>query len=157
MIRTAVIDESGLYRYSLTREWSGLRRMAWIMLNASKADANIDDPTIRRCIGFSNSWGYGGIIVVNLFAYRATDPKELLKVDDPIGSDNDYYIRQAVINAELIVAAWGAHRMAELRGAEVKLLVRLETIEILRCLGKTKSGAPKHPLYIPSDTRLEKF
>ena len=148
---------SRLYRYSLMREWSELRRVVFVMLNPSTADEATDDPTIRRCISFAKKWNYGGIEVVNLFAYCASDPKLLAGIVDPIGRDNNEYIVQAINEAGLVVAAWGAHRSAVTRGAEVKAILKLHAGEILRCLGKTKSGAPRHPLYVSSDKALERF
>lgn len=89
---TAGISECGTYRYWLCREWSpGLDSLVWLMLNPSTADATQDDPTIRRCMGFARRWGYGGITVVNLYAYRATNPRDLLTAADPVGPENDRY------------------------------------------------------------------
>ena len=153
----AIIDETHQYRYSLTREWSSLRRVVWIMLNPSTADARQDDPTIRKCVGFARKWGYGGIEVVNLFAYRATNPNALAKFSQPIGLDNDFYIRRAVNNnAGLVIPAWGANPFAKDRVLPVHRLL-FEVKEIIRCLGITKSGAPRHPLYVPYDTRLKVY
>lgn len=93
MIKSAIISECGKYRYSLSRIWDENKaNVLFIMLNPSTADGDVDDPTIRRCIGFAKSWGYGGIYVGNLFAYRATDPKELLKVENPIGFENIHHL-----------------------------------------------------------------
>src|SRR5262245_19133112 len=96
--KEALISPCGLYRYWLTRTWdNSLRRVCWVMLNPSTADAEQDDPTIRRCVGFARSWGAGGIIVVNLFAFRASDPKALLRAADPVGPDNDGHILKSVL------------------------------------------------------------
>ena len=115
MIKSAEISPCGLYRYSLTRKWEAWKgTVNFIMLNPSTADAQEDDPTIRRCIGFAKAWGYGGIVVTNLFAYRATNPKELKKVDKPFGEHNHLYqLEAAVISSELTVCAWGAHGLQE--------------------------------------------
>ena len=153
--KSAVID--GVYRYSLIRQWDEFVRVVFVMLNPSTADAKKDDPTIRRCILFAQKWGYGGIEVVNLFAYRTTNPKELERVPDPIGRDNDFYIRQAVNRCGLVVAAWGANPIAIHRAMPVVGLIKTEAGELLRCLGKTKSGAPRHPLYVPAEQKLESF
>lgn len=107
--RGALISECGLYRYRLWRRWGIGPHATWIMLNPSTADADLDDPTIRRCIGFARAWGFSAIEVVNLFALRATNPRELGRSADPIGPDNDRHLSEAGRAAELRIAAWG-HR-----------------------------------------------
>ncbi|MDJ0713917.1 MAG: DUF1643 domain-containing protein [Prochloraceae cyanobacterium] len=108
MKKGALIDPTGLYRYSLWREWdANAPKITFIMLNPSRADATVDDPTIRRCINFASSWSYGFLEVVNLFAYRTSDPKKLHLVEDPVGQDNDRYIQRAVSEAKVVVLAWG--------------------------------------------------
>jgi hypothetical protein len=122
------------------------------MLNPSTADAAIDDPTIRRCIGFAKREGCGGLVVVNWFAWRATDPKELYKTTAPIGPENRWHIKQA---AELcrgpLIAAWGANHLVKPLLMEIPELTGGRQ---LMCLGKTKDGAPRHPLYLPTDAPL---
>jgi hypothetical protein len=148
----AVLSTCGFYRYQLRRTWSTARPPAvFIMLNPSTADASQDDPTIRRCIGFARAWGYGGIVVVNLFAWRATDPSQLLLAPGAVGPDNDYYIRQALEQAGIVVAAWGSHSFATSRIPAVHQLV-LESGNRMLCLGTTKEGHPRHPLYVPAAT-----
>lgn len=149
----AVISDCDLYRYRLFRRWRQEDRggVLFIMLNPSTADDSVDDPTIRRCTGFTKAWGYGGFEVVNLFAFRATEPDELLNADDPIGPENDEHIRDALAYSDFVVCAWGAHKMAESRAAAVLRIIR-EQDRVPHCLGVTKSGAPKHPLYIAGDT-----
>lgn len=164
MISSAIISPCLNYRYSLIREWDQGPRALWIMLNPSIADASIDDPTIRRCIGFSQSFGrgrddldtrYGSLEVVNLFAYRATDPKDMAAAKargvDIVGPENDRHIIEAASRASLTVAAWGADKLAPLRCVIVHKLVAPHA---LHCLGKSKSGAPKHPLYLASNSEL---
>lgn len=149
---TAVFSEDRRYRYRLTRTWgSSGTHATWIMLNPSTADAMDDDPTIRRCIGFTRSWGLDGLIVVNLFALRATNPRELAACADPVGPFNDRFIRESVHPWSVVVAAWGAHPLAVGRGAEV--LRGITTAAVSR-LGVTKVGAPRHPLYVRSDAPL---
>lgn len=151
MLKDAVIDQTGMYRYSLRRIWNtDLPKVLFIMLNPSTADDQEDDPTIRRCIGFAKYWGYGSLEVMNLFAYRATDPSELRKVVDPIGPDNDIHIFRAAIQTDLIITAWGTHGPVLGRN-----LVVMENLYSFRtyCLGVSKGGHPKHPLYIPGDQR----
>jgi hypothetical protein len=146
----AIISPCGLYRYSLRRCWDETRTgVAFCMLNPSTADALKDDPTIRRCIGFAKRWGFGSLEVVNLFAYRATSPADLWPLADPIGPENDAHIKNAVGRASLIVAAWGIHGTHRRRGEDVAA-----RWQEAKCLGVTKDGHPRHPLYIPSVTPL---
>jgi hypothetical protein len=119
------------------------------MLNPSTADANVDDPTIRRVIGFTAGLGFGGLMVVNLFALRATDPAELARHPDPVGPHNDTYIRAAAAEHGTVMLAWGAHPSAQRREAAVLSILRDSGARLL-CLGTTKSGAPRHPLYLPA-------
>jgi hypothetical protein len=149
----AVFSPSRAYRYQLSRTWGTASSLTWIMLNPSTADALTDDPTIRRCTGFAKAWGYGGLTVVNLFALRATDPRELTVHARPVGNDNDWFIRDAVHHFALPVAAWGAHPMARARGAEVAAMLDAAGIR-LTCLGTTKAGHPRHPLYVRADAPL---
>jgi hypothetical protein len=148
MLKEAIIDPTGQFRYSLWRIWNpDFPKVLFIMLNPSTADADIDDPTIRRCIGFAKSWGYSSLEVVNLFAYRATDPDELKKCDDPVGPDNDKYICHAAESAHKIVLAWGTKGVLRGRNREVLNMVERYSPE---CLEITANGHPKHPLYIGS-------
>lgn len=150
MQRDALFDSSGVYRYRLSRVWAlDGRAVVFVMLNASTADATRDDPTIRRCIGLARAWGYGRLEVVNLFAYRSPSPDALLAVDDPVGPDNDDYLRQAAADAALVVAAWG--NVGALRGRDRAVLEMLAR-RPLHCLGVTLRGQPRHPLYVRGDT-----
>lgn len=152
IVRGAALSEDGVYRYQLSRMWSPAPRDVWIMLNPSTADADVDDPTIRRCMRFSRDWGAGGIVVVNLFALRATDPNELRRHPDPIGPDNDAAIARAVTIARArggnVIVAWGSHVMAVHRGRHVRDLVG----DPLLCLGTTRGDHPRHPLYVRAST-----
>jgi hypothetical protein len=144
---SAVIDETGKYRYLLLRSWDVYaQHVLFIMLNPSTADACQDDPTIRRCISFARQWRYGGIAVVNLFALRSTDPRELLRAVDPIGHENDAHIVRAVERSSLIVAAWGTRGALKGRDKQVIQLIQ-EIRKPLYCVGLTKDGHPRHPLY----------
>jgi hypothetical protein len=152
--RTAVFSPSRAYRYKLSRTWAtGGNHVAWIMLNPSTADAMTDDPTIRRCTAFAKAWGFDGLSVVNLFALRATDPRELAVHARPAGADNDWFIRETAQGAPAVVAAWGAHAMARRRGAEVARMLDADGVGLL-CLGVTKDGHPRHPLYVHGDAPL---
>lgn len=144
-IKDAVISPCGRYRYRLSRTWDARKLpLVWIMLNPSTADAEVDDPTIRRCVSFSKREGAGGLEVLNLFALRAPDPKQLRVAPDPIGPDNDEWIRQVLHPHTRVVAAWGEHGRHLDRGPTV--LRTLSGLDVL-CLG----DKPKHPLYIKGD------
>lgn len=148
----------GDYRYLLWRTWDGaLPRMLWVMLNPSTADETTNDATITRCVGFSKVWGYGGLDVVNLFALRATRPSTLRQVADPIGPENDRYITQALSRAGGIVVAWGEH--GGFLGRDRAVLERLaqHATQALYCIGVTKNGSPRHPLYVAGSTRLRAY
>lgn len=152
-LRGAIIDGSGLFRYRL---WRALGqpaegRVLFVMLNPSTADASVDDPTIRRCIGFARRWGAGALDVVNLYALRATDPGELRRAADPVGPDNDRHIVEAAREASIIVCAWGAHPFARRRAAHVSGLLRAVGTP-LECLHVTADGSPRHPLYVRGAT-----
>jgi hypothetical protein len=128
------------------------------MLNPSTADTNTDDPTIRRCVGFARGWGYGGILVVNLFALRATNPRQLRSHTNPVGRGNDRRIAAAVTEMDLVVCAWGSHPLAARRAETVlRILRRFRACPEIRCLGITKDGAPRHPLYVKGDVHPTPF
>lgn len=141
----ATVSPCGGYRYSLTRTWQpSLPSVLWIMLNPSTADAEQDDPTLRRCQHFAHAWGYGGIYVVNLFALRSPDPRALRMHYDPVGPGNDLTIASMLRSATVgrVLAAWGAHGSLRHRDATVIGMAR----RALYALGLTKDGMPKHPL-----------
>ena len=144
------------YRYLLTRRWDVLLPpLPVVMMNPSKAGAFIADPTITRCAGFARRERYGGLEVANLYAFRATDPDDLLAADDPVGPDNDRMLADLAGVAPLIVVAWGAlaARMPGGRSAGVARILTGNGAE-LRCLGTTKGGHPRHPLYVRADAPL---
>jgi hypothetical protein len=167
--RWATLSDDGLYRYWLRRAWTDTRptttdAVLWIMLNPSKADAHEDDATIRRCIGFTDTWGHAALEVVNLFGYRSTDPAGLLAAKDPVGLENELHLRSALRRARVpgvpIVVAWGAgspllHSGAGLhvRVAGVKQLAQEEGV-VLRSLGVNKDGSPRHPVRLAGSTLL---
>lgn len=161
---SAVVSECGAYRYRLGRVWDkSLPEVAWCMLNPSTADADDDDPTIRRCVGLSQSWGYGGIVVVNLFAMRATDPKELKRATSPVGPDNNQHIRDVVDSVRRVIVAWGSvvtsldKPSIRNRDAAVLTLLRRSEALFVGHVGLTKDGHPRHPLYVKGDIRPEVF
>lgn len=152
----ATFDSTRRYRYLLTRLWDEARpRVAWIMLNPSSANADRDDPTIRRVVGLSRDWGFGGIDVVNLFALQTHRPERLREEPDPVGPRNDETIIAAVADCSDVIAAWGDHGVVVnpatgvARCEEVR---RLVGVTPLRCLGTTAKGQPRHPLYSKAGT-----
>lgn len=159
---SAVISDDGLYRYRLDRWWgpesegAGSTRLPFIMLNPSTADADVDDPTIRRCMGFARREGFHGITVVNLGAGRATNPDDWAAMDDPEGPENLAYLHDVAETAGHVVAAWGAHPHAVNLGTFVLRMLRHAAIPVL-CLGTTKAGAPRHPLYVKGDQPLTAY
>ncbi len=140
---------TGDYRYLLWREWgSNLKTVSFIMLNPSRADAQINDPTITRCINFAKSWGYGRLEVVNLFAYRTPKPSLLKRAAEPIGKDNDRYILESVNRSNRIILAWGNNGTWQQQ--DFYVLQLLKNHNHLYCFGITKKGCPRHPLYLRS-------
>ena len=165
MRRTATFDPTKRYRYQLGRSWDSTHpRVTFVMLNPSAADAYRDDPTIRRCIGFAKAWGYGALTIVNLFAYRTADPRELARAMNPVGPDNNRalrrvrgdYERRARSGADTVVAAWGIHGGWLGRDGEVLELLAGGPAP-LKCLGLTMNGHPRHVLYLPGHLRPRRF
>lgn len=155
VVKGAEFSECRTYRYALWRDWdwqSYGNRVMFIGLNPSTADETEDDPTIRRCIGFAKSWGFGGLVMMNAYAFSATDPKVMKAADDPVGPGNDEAFGYRQTQCGLIVAAWGAHCTPE-REKEVCNAIR----KPIYCLGTTKAGRPKHPLYLRADTERQLF
>src|SRR5689334_17759017 len=141
----ADFDPSGIYRYRLWREWEPYRpRIVFVMLNPSTADAERNDPTIRRCLGYAMRWGFGSLEAVNLFSYRSTKPQNLKTAADPIGPYNDDRLLEAVQRADQVLLAWGNWGSLLNRGEAV--LSILSGKAPLYCLGQTRSGHPLHPL-----------
>lgn len=151
----AVISACGLYRYRLDRRWGAGPVMGFIMLNPSTADAQVDDRTIGRCRKFAEREGCGALMVVNLFAFRATNPEDMADADDPEGPENRHFIENMIERVDgPLVAAWGRHWMAD----ELVSDWVVETAgERLMCLGKTRQGRPRHPLYVKGDAPLVPF
>jgi hypothetical protein len=156
--RGACMSTCGTYRYALWRVWDRRRpRITWVMLNPSTACGTMDDPTTRRCIRFSAAWGAGGLTVANLFAARTTDPALLADFDDPVGPLNDIYLRNALAAENMyVVCAWGAQAWVADRAAVVRCLIHT-TGKSAYCLGTTKEGHPRHPLYVAASTPLVRF
>lgn len=145
----AAFSDCGQYRYRLWRTWDVEKpKLGFIMLNPSTADETEDDPTIRRCIGFAKDWGYGSLVVGNLFALRTTDPENLYDHPAPVGPENDTHLQEIVVESDRIVAAWGTHGAFQGRGQEVADMFEDQLV----ALDTTKDGHPAHPLYQPADT-----
>jgi|SRR6266487_5021827 hypothetical protein len=159
----AELSPCGTYRYLLGRRVGAAQRgLLLVCLNPSTADASLDDPTIRRAVGFTRREGCGVLEVVNLFAFRATDPAALRTARDPVGPANDRLIAAAVGRAAVVVVAWGVvHRQLAWRAGEVAAAIR-QQLPVLGhrgpfCLGTTANGSPRHPLYVRSDRPLERW
>ncbi len=153
MVGDAVFDKAGKYRYSLSRIWNAEgAKAAFVMLNPSKADATLNDPTITRCIGFAEKMGCGSLEVVNLFAYRTAYPKELRVCVSPIGKLNDQYISAAVETANFVVVAWG--NWGQLHGRDQEVLQLVASKSPVFCFGITGKGHPRHPLFLSYEVDL---
>ncbi len=145
----AVFSPGKRYRYALWRIWEEEKGIAtFICLNPSTADATKDDPTVRRCINFAKSWGHGGFCMANLFAYRATKPKDLKNAGYPTGTENDDWLKTLQLGSKIIVAAWGTLGNYKGRDQHVKKM-----IPGLHYLELSKKGFPKHPLYLKGDLK----
>lgn len=164
---SAAISDCGMYRYDLVRRMNPTgfrRRCTFIMLNPSTADADQDDPTIRRCMGFATRWSCGTLAVLNLFAYRATSPSDMKGAADPIGPDNRKHFKHWLgdtydfleARKDIVVCAWGVHGTHRGQDRVVMDWLREWRAEP-QCLGVTKDGHPKHPLYVAGDTPLQPF
>lgn len=155
MNKDTIFSPDRKYRYTLWRFWdSNPNFCMFIGLNPSTADETLDDPTIRRCIGFSKAWGYGAYCMTNLFGYRATDPKVMKQQSDPNGEDNIQHILRCASQASIILAAWGNH--GSYLNQDLAVINALKSIKVnVHHLGLTKENQPKHPLYLKKDLRPE--
>ena len=152
----AELSKDRVYRYTLWRVWDMEKLvLAFIGLNPSTANETEDDPTITRCVNYAKAWGYGGLFMLNIFAFRATDPQAMKAASDPVGQDNDRWIIRVADKVKIVVAAWGNHGEFMDRGkAVIELLHEFD----LYYLGKlTKGGHPGHPLYLKADLTPELF
>lgn len=165
-MNAAHFSECSRYRYWLQRDISPpveriRSRCLWVMLNPSTADCTVNDPTIGRCMGFTARWGFDDMEVVNLFAWRDTNPKMLLLPKTKpiaVGPDNDDWIRLRARDADLVVCAWGAHKFVKERSVDVLAILKKHVPPaLIGCIGRTRDGYPKHPLYVPAGTLLEVF
>jgi len=146
----ATFDDTRTYRYTLGRRWAkGGRRVCFCLLNPSTADEKVLDPTLTRCFGYAKRWGFNAMDVTNVFGLRSTDPKGLREVEDPVGPGNDAAIVKLARRADLVVVGWGTH--GRLHGRHERVLDLLNPACEPMCLGVTKGGYPKHPLYLRAD------
>lgn len=158
--RKTIFSPDRRYRYTLWREWPGadlfnqsiIGYVMFVGLNPSTADEMVDDPTIRKCVGFAKRWGFCALCMTNLFAFRATEPRKMEAEKFPIGSENDKWLVDCARGASAIVAAWGTRGAFMGRDEEVRKL-----LHGMKCLRRTQHGFPEHPLYIPYDTPLTDF
>lgn len=157
MKNDALLSTCGSYRYWLTRSTATMDCFdsvaIFVMLNPSTADASLNDPTIRRCIGYAKAWECRGLVVANLYALRATDPKELLAHDDPVGPGNDQHLAGLAEQyaQDRIICAWGANARPNRVARFQELMQSRGAADRLYCLGTTIAGAPRHPLYLRKD------
>lgn len=154
---SAVFSECGAYRYALWRDLGmlGEGTVTFVMLNPSTADAEQDDPTIRRCVHYAERWGFGRLAVANLYAYRATNPKALYGVEDPVGPENDHWIQELASDAAEVIVAWGAQR-GPIPGRDGRALELIDAAGLIpQALELTDGGYPRHPLYVRGD--VERF
>jgi hypothetical protein len=150
---SAVFSSCGTYRYTLTREWlTGEGTVLWIMLNPSTADATQDDPTVTRCIRFTQQWGHRRLAVANLYAYRSTNPDLVPFLgDEGVGPDNNFWIVSLAREADLVIAAWGARARPERAAAVLDLLADITAVHALKITAATNPPQPRHPLYLKGD------
>ena len=148
------------YRYMLSRTWAdGFLTCLFICLNASTADAERNDPTITRGVGFARDWGFSRLLWTNIFGLRSNDPKRLYSDSDPIGPENDTWIMKSALESDFIVVGWGEHGVYRNRGRAVLEMLNAPAV-ISRagrphCFALNKSGQPRHPLYLPRTARPE--
>lgn len=154
MERDAVISDCQKFRYQLTRIWDRTRPKLMIVgLNCSTADTRKNDPTVRREILFAMDMKFGSLYKANLFAFRTPNPKEMKAALDPVGPENNSWIARMAAEADKVVVAWGTHGSFGGRDRAVEEILKMIG-KPLWCFGITKNGFPKHPLYLPSETRL---
>jgi hypothetical protein len=152
MIKSAIFSPCRTYRYTLERIWWPMDKhvVAFLGLNPSIADEIQDDPTVRRCLGYAKSWGYGRMMMLNIFAFRATDPRVMKTSSDPVGPENDTFLLNSAKRSTLVVCAWGNDGAYRGRSRQVVEMLLEAGVELM-CLRLTKQGEPGHPLYLPKN------
>lgn len=161
----AEISDDQLYRYTLTRQWSDGPCVAWLCFNPSTADATEDDASIRKMVGFSRRWGYGRMVVLNLFAIRSRDPKAVFRMgDSAVGPLNDYWILQSVRESRELICAWGCAQHAPDINRRIEHVCNMIDARKVRmgplkrnCLGYRQDNHPRHPLMLKYETQREPF
>ena len=149
------LADGGKYRYKLRRKWDDNKPMVmFIMLNPSVANHLQDDPTVRRCVNFAKSWGYGGLFIGNLFPFVATNPKDLEIAQNPHGLNNRDYIKEMMEQSDIVIIAWGNSKIAD---QSEKIFEGIDLKGKLHYLELSKTGSPKHPLYLKKDTQPKKY
>ena len=150
---SAVLSRCRRYRYELRRVWDASAPLVlFVGLNPSTADARRDDNTSRVCSNYARRWGYGGLLLGNLFAFRSTDPAGLLRAEDPVGPGNDAALDRLQAQAALVVCAWSAAGAYRQRDQAV-----LQRLRDPHCLVRLKSGHPGHPLYKRASLRPVRY
>lgn len=152
----AIFSSCRLYRYELWRRWGNGKFLAVIGLNPSTADEQLNDPTIRKCIGYAKRWGFDALCMLNLFAWRDTDPENMKKSEFPEGLHNDHHILKNASAADLVIAAWGKH--GSFRNRDIAVMDQLFRIGVkLHYLHRNNDGSPGHPLYLPNSATPTPF
>lgn len=148
-LNNCIFSPCRTYRYTLWHRWDhGEGYCQFVGLNPSTADETHLDPTVRRCVQYAKDWGYQALCMTNLFAYRATDPRDMKRAVYPVGIDNDFYLREIAQGAGVIIAAWGTHGSYLNRDRHVlQLMPRMHALKV------TKHGHPSHPLYLRRDAQ----
>ena len=154
---TAAFSDCGRYRYLLERRWTDGPLCVFVGLNPSTATADFDDATVRKCAALAKSWGFSGMTMANLFAVRCRYPQILSTHRDPIGPENDRFLLPAIDQAHTVVAMWGNHGLTSYRQSARRDQYVLSLRDDLQCIGITKHGAPRHPLYVASSSSLMNF
>ncbi len=152
MEKGATFSRDRVYRWSLYRSWGGAPRLLFICLNASTADETTDDPTVRRCVQFAQDWGFKTMMIGNLFGLRSMDPKDLTRVSDPVGSENNTSLMTMRDLADRVIYAWGNHGAILGRAQKV-----YDMLGPAWCFGVNQSGEPVHPLYQRRDAQLMRY
>jgi hypothetical protein len=156
---SCVFSSNRLYRYVLrhqcddTKPIASPKRIAWIGLNPSTADELSLDRTLAAICRYSRRWGFSEVVMLNLFAFRATDPRDLKRAEDPIGPDNDHHLLTEVRKVQRVIACWGGHGRFLGRDRDVSDLLGVS----FGCLLKNRTGTPHHPLYLKSSIKPKPF
>ena len=161
---TATFSDCGRYRYLIEGRWNDIERRwndgsicAFVGLNPSTATANSDDATIRKCLALARTWGFSGMTMTNLFAVRCRYPQVLSTHQDPVGPENDRFLLPVIEQAHTVVAMWGNHGLKSYGQSTRRDQYILSLRDDWQCIGITKQGAPRHPLYAASSSNLANF